>query len=96
MPQIIFTPKAVQDLERPREFLQQKSPAAADKAASAIIHGIQELGKFPTIGRPIEDLAEEYRDWLIDFGDSGYIARYRQDGDKVVVLAVRHQKEAGF
>ncbi|WP_372612934.1 type II toxin-antitoxin system RelE/ParE family toxin [Halomonas sp.] len=48
------------------------------------------------IGRPTDDLPEEYRDWLIDYGDSGYIARYRIDGDTVVVLAIRHQKEASF
>ncbi|WP_298848850.1 type II toxin-antitoxin system RelE/ParE family toxin [uncultured Salinicola sp.] len=33
---------------------------------------------------------------MIDHGDSGYVARYRIDGDVVVVLAIRHQKEAGF
>ncbi|MDF2600648.1 MAG: hypothetical protein K0Q54_3471, partial [Methylobacterium brachiatum] len=29
-------------------------------------------------------------------GDSGYVARYRVDDDVVTILAVRHQKEAGF
>jgi plasmid stabilization system protein ParE len=38
----------------------------------------------------------EYRDWIIDFGDSGYVARYRVDPQFVSVLAVRHQKEVGF
>jgi len=96
MPQVIFSPAAVRDLERLREFLRPKNPAAAERAARAIISGIQELGKFPNIGRPIDDLPEEYRDWLIDFGDGGYIARYRLNGDTVVVLAIRHQREAGF
>nr|WP_256262626.1 type II toxin-antitoxin system RelE/ParE family toxin [Pseudomonas gingeri] len=32
---------------------------------------------------------------MIDFGDSGYVARYRIDLDTVTVLTVRHQKEAG-
>ncbi|NYS62391.1 type II toxin-antitoxin system RelE/ParE family toxin [Vreelandella salicampi] len=96
MPQVIFAPAAVRDLERLREFLRPKNPAAAERAAREIVHGIQELGKFPHIGRPIDDLPEEYRDWLIDFGDDGYIARYRLDVDTVVVLAIRHQREAGF
>lgn len=96
MPQVIFAPAALRDLERLREFLRPKNPAAAERAAEAIIQGIQELGKFPHIGRPVEELPEEYREWLIDFGDSGYIARYRLDGDTVVVLTLRHQKEAGF
>ncbi len=57
---------------------------------------MQAIEKMPHIGRPIEDLPPEYRDWLIDFGDSGYIARYRLDGETAVVLAIRHQKEVGL
>ncbi|EBV6489485.1 type II toxin-antitoxin system RelE/ParE family toxin [Salmonella enterica subsp. enterica serovar Anatum] len=96
MSQVIFAPAAIRDLERLREFLRPKNPAAAERAAKAIIQGVQALGELPRIGRPIEDMPEEFRDWLIDFGDSGYVARYRIDGDTVVVLAIRHQKEAGF
>jgi plasmid stabilization system protein ParE len=36
---------------------------------------------------------DEFRDWVIDFGDAGYVARYRLDPQSVTVLAVRHQKE---
>jgi plasmid stabilization system protein ParE len=95
MSRVIFTSAAIRDLERLREFLRPKNPAAAERAAKAIIEGIQALGAMPRIGRPTDDLPAEYRDWLIDFGDSGYIARYRIDGDTVVVLAIRHQKEIG-
>jgi plasmid stabilization system protein ParE len=38
----------------------------------------------------------EYRELPIDFGDTGYIALYRYEADDVTVLAVRHQKEAGY
>lgn len=31
-----------------------------------------------------------------NFGDSGYIALYRYDGHTAVIVAVRHQKEAGY
>lgn len=96
MPQVIFAPTAIQDLERLREFLRPKNPMAAERAAKAIIEGIKTLGQLPRIGRPIDDLPEEFRDWLIDFGDSGYVARYRVEGEAVVILAIRHQKEAGF
>jgi ParE toxin of type II toxin-antitoxin system, parDE len=37
-----------------------------------------------------------FREWLIDFGDSGYVALYRLDGETAAILAVRHQKEAGY
>jgi plasmid stabilization system protein ParE len=39
---------------------------------------------------------DEFRDWIIDFGDSGYVVRYRVGQQSVAVLAVRHQKEVGF
>ena len=47
-------------------------------------------------GRPVEDMEDEFRDWFIDFGGSGYVVRYRVDQRLVTVLAVRHQKEVGF
>lgn len=93
MPAIIFAPAAIRDLERLREFLQVKNPQAAHRAAEAILHGTRILGLQPHIGRPIEGLPDEFREWLIDFGDSGYVARYRFDGATVTVLAVRHQRE---
>ncbi|MFC0267292.1 type II toxin-antitoxin system RelE/ParE family toxin [Kushneria aurantia] len=96
MSQVIFAPAAIRELERLREFLRPGNPAAAERAAQAIIQGVQALGELPRIGRPVEDMLEEFRDWLIDFGDRGYVARYRIDGDTAVVLAIRHQKEAGF
>jgi plasmid stabilization system protein ParE len=37
----------------------------------------------------------EFREWIIGFGDTGYVALYRYDGDTVIILAVRHQREAG-
>ena len=48
------------------------------------------------MGRLIEDLPEHYREWLIDFGDSGYVVRYRIDAESLTILALRHQKEAGL
>lgn len=47
-------------------------------------------------GRPIEDMDDELRDWIIDFGDSGCVARYRMGPQYITILAVRHQKEVGF
>jgi plasmid stabilization system protein ParE len=96
MPRVIFAPGAVRDLERLRDFLRPKNPSAANRAGQSILQGLKVLGQQPQIGRLTSDLPDEYREWLIDFGDSGYVARYRFDGDTVVILAVRHQKEAGF
>jgi plasmid stabilization system protein ParE len=48
------------------------------------------------VGRVVEDMDEAFRDWPVHFGDTGYVVRYRFEGDQVTILAVRHQREAAF
>lgn len=97
MSQVKFAPGAILDLQRLRDFLRPKNPEAARRAGQAIKQGVRVLSLQARIGRTIEDMPEHFREWPIDFGDSGYVARYRIDvhGD-VTILAVRHQKEVGF
>jgi len=96
MPRLIWTPSALLDMQRLYRFLVVKNPDAARRAVKAIRQGVKVLEQQPKVGRPVEDMDNEYRDWIIDFGDSGYVARYRVDPQFVSVLAVRHQKEVGF
>ena len=96
MSRLIWSPAALLDVQRLYRFLAPKNHDAAKRAAKAIRQGVTVLGQQPGIGRPIEDLPHEFREWLIDFGDSGYVVRYRIDSDVVTVLAARHQKEVGF
>jgi plasmid stabilization system protein ParE len=54
------------------------------------------LARFPEIGRPVEELPTEFREWVIEFGSGAYVALYRYDSKEVVILAVRHGREAGY
>lgn len=96
MPRLIWTPSALLDVQRLYRFLVVKNPEAARRAVKAIRQGVKVLEQQPRVGRPVEEMDNEYRDWIIDFGDSGYVARYRVDPQFVSVLAVGHQKEVGF
>ncbi len=96
MAQVIFAPAAIRDLQRLRDFLRTRNPDAARRAAEAIRQGVAILGAHPRLGRMVDDLPEMFREWPIDFGDSGYVVRYHIDEDAVTILAIRHQKEAGF
>jgi plasmid stabilization system protein ParE len=96
MPSVIFAPGALRDLGRLRGFLRQKNPAASKRAAETIIQSIQILKQHPQIGRPSDDMEPGYRELVIDFGQYGYVALYRFEGEKVVVVALRHQLEAGY
>lgn len=93
---MIFAPRAIRDLQRLRGFLRPKSAEAARRAGEAIRQGVQVLGEHPRLGRMVDELPEEFREWLIDFGDSGYVVRYRVEESAVTILAIRHQKEAGY
>jgi plasmid stabilization system protein ParE len=86
----------LRDVQRLYRFLAGKNVDAATRAVKAIRSGVKILAQHPEIGRPAEDMEPEYREWLIDFGDSGYIALYRYDGETVLIVAVRHQRETGY
>ncbi|MEL7939470.1 type II toxin-antitoxin system RelE/ParE family toxin [Pseudomonas delhiensis] len=93
---MIYAPAAIRDLECLREYLRSRSPDAARRAAQAIVQAPQALGNHPQMGRIIESLPVSFREWPIEFGDSGYVARYRIDNETIVILAIRHQREAGY
>lgn len=95
MPRLIWTPPALAEVQRLYRFLAPKDADAAQRAVKAIRAAVKILAHQPRIGRPVEDMEPEFREWLIDFGHSGYIALYRFDGETIAILAVRHQREAG-
>jgi plasmid stabilization system protein ParE len=96
MPQVVITETALADIARLRDFLRSKDAEAAQEAGKAIIQAIQSLRQFPERGRNADWLGENYREFVIRFGGTGYVAIYRIDYPKVSILAVRHQKEAGY
>ena len=97
MPRVIVTEGAVRGLERCRQYLRQRSPEAARRAAQVIAWHLSQLEAHPAIGRPYPD-SPELRELVIPFGDAGYVALYRDEpaDDAVYVLSVRHQREAGY
>lgn len=96
MSRLIWSPSALQDVQRLYRFLASHNPDAAKRAVTAIRQGVKVLEQQPGVGRPVDGMADEFRDWIIDFGDSGYVARYRVGLQFVTILVVRHQKEIGF
>jgi plasmid stabilization system protein ParE len=96
MPRLIWSPPALQDVQRLYRFLAGKNTDAARRAIKAIRESVKVLAHQPGVGRPVEDMEPEYREWIIDFGDSGYVALYHYDGETAVILAVRHQRETGY
>lgn len=96
MSRLIWSRPALLDVQRLYRFLASRNIDAARRAVNAVRQEVSMLAQQPGIGRPVDDMPDEFREWIIDFGDSGYVARYHIDEATVTILAVRHQKEAGF
>jgi plasmid stabilization system protein ParE len=96
MPRLKWSPQSLRDVARLHDFLAPKSRDAAKRAVKAIRQRVKLLAKFPEMGRPIEELPEEFREWVIEFGSGAYVAMYRYDGKEVVLLAIRHGRELGY
>ncbi len=93
MPRLIWSPPALHDVQRLYRYLAEKNMDAARRAVRAIRGGLKVIGHQPEIGRPVADMEPEYREWLVEFGDSGYVAPYRYNWQTAVILSVRHQRE---
>ena len=83
-------------MRRLYRFLAPKNPDAARRAVRAIRQGVNALARHPEIGRPVDEMPPEFREWFIPFGQSGYLSLYRYDGKAVAILAVRHGREGGY
>lgn len=95
MAAISYAPRASLDLIRLIDFLAESDPSAAAETADLIASAVEALQRHPLIGRPVESGCCEL---VISRGRSGYVALYRYDEarDDVLVLAIRHQREAGY
>jgi plasmid stabilization system protein ParE len=82
------------DIARLHQFLHIKSPAAAARAAKAILEGAEKLLANPKMGRPMTDETGR-REWIIAFGSGAYVLRYMlEDREQVVVIRVWHSLES--
>ena len=86
---------ALMDLHRLKDFIQPYNKEAAQRAFRIIRNAVAPLEANPRIGKPVEDLSD-FHDVVIPFGASGYVLRYRIQGDTIFIIAVKHCKEAGF
>jgi plasmid stabilization system protein ParE len=96
MPRLKWSQGALRDVARLHDFLAPKSKDAAKRAIKTIRQGLKALGKHPQIGRLADEMPPEFREWVIEFGSGAYVALYHFDGKEVVIVAVRHGREAGY
>ena len=95
MATLSYSPPAIADISHLTDFLAESDPIAARETFALIDEAISILARHPLIGRPIDD---HLRELVISRGKTGYVALYSFEApeDAVLILAIRHQREAGF
>lgn len=85
------------DLQRLREFIADKNPAAARRAANRIKSVSQLLVGQPLIGHPVQTPAgetrQDIRELPLTFGPGGYVIRYQVLPRQVRVLRIWRSRE---
>lgn len=95
MAKLIYSDWALSKFERIFEFVAETDPAMALSVVDLIVDALEILERHPLIGRPVEGGRNEL---LVSRGKTGYVAlyQYNEPLDTVFVLALRHQREAGY
>ena len=93
---LVWSEAAIADLSRLHTFLVGKDVDAARAAIKTIRERVNILKTFPQLGKPALDLNPGDRELPVPFGASGYVIAYTLLDTKILILAVRHQKEAGY
>ena len=95
MARLSYSAQALADLERLTDFLIETDRLLAEETIGLIEEAVELLVRHPLIGRPVEP---PLRELVISRGRTGYVALYsfEEEQDAVLILAVRHQREAGY
>jgi plasmid stabilization system protein ParE len=90
--EVIYSRRALADLERIAEFLDAEGSRVVRAAVEAVMETVELLARHPLLGREVE---QGLRELVISRGKTGYLALYdfREDEDVVLILALRHQRE---
>ena len=95
MAKLGYSGQALADLERLCSFLEESESNVIFETLDLIEEAIAILRRHPLIGRLAES---DLRELVISQGKTGYVALYSYEAayDTVLILAIRHQREAGF
>ena len=88
-----MTPDAQADLWRLDDFLAAKSPAAAERAISALQSAIASLDLMAERGR-LSTSCPDVRELVIPFGSAAYVVEYRVEPERVLIARIFHSREA--
>ncbi len=87
---IIWSPLAVDRLAEVAGYIAQDNPTAAEKWVSDIFKRVENLQRFPEIGRKVPELSRhDIREILL----KNYRIIYRIENKQLSILTIRHCKQ---
>ncbi|MCI2283583.1 type II toxin-antitoxin system RelE/ParE family toxin [Colwellia sp. MSW7] len=87
---IQYSPEAIDDLVRLREFIAAKNPYAAKHVAQKLLSGIEKLKDFSEIGLSVQRFPEPEK--IRDLFVTNYTVRYLIGQEAIFILRVWHGK----
>lgn len=96
MPSVKYSTQAIADLQRLHDFLATQDKDVAKRAIAVTRDALKKIAVMPERFRPVQGRIY-LREAIIDFGSSGYTARFRHlpNGD-ILIARIKHQKEDDF
>ncbi len=88
---IQYSPEAIDELVRLREFIAAKNPYAAKHIAQKLLSGIEKLKDFPEIGLSVQRSPEPEK--IRDLFITNYTVRYLIGQETIFILRIWHGKE---
>jgi toxin ParE1/3/4 len=83
---VVYSPRAMRDLQGISAYLVERNPRAATNVLSAIKSSIETLSFFPQIGRLIDNVGPRRLPVL----RYPYLIYYRVAEDELLILHIRH------
>lgn len=85
--QVVWTPTALQTLEKIYHYIYKENPAAAEKLHLRIRTKTLLLGEYPQLGAVCDKLRGVRR---LPLGDYPYLIYYQVKPDRIEILRIRH------
>ncbi|WP_213948985.1 type II toxin-antitoxin system RelE/ParE family toxin [Luteibacter sp. dw_328] len=94
--EVRYTDAALTDLRRLMDFIDELDATLADRALDAIVRASALLESFPFTCRKASPDNPFLRELVVSFGATGYVALFDITGNRVTIVALRHQREDDF
>lgn len=88
MMEIVWLPRALENLQEIKEYIRRDNPRSAEKVATKIIKTISLIKQHPHLGKP--SLIDGFRE--IKVADLPFVIPYKVVDNQIIIVRVFHEK----